>query len=318
MMIIPMTEKGSFFKAHKDTPRADNMFASLVIVFATPHDGGALVLRHKDEEWTFDSAKELAASKSSVGFVAFYSDVEHEVMPVTSGYRVTLTYNLYLDAKAPISEAAAALASATSIANPIHSSLKVALEALLADPTFLPNGGRVGFGLSHQYPVSKPEDKPVWYYGEGEEAKLRAAAAKRKPLETLLGSLKGSDATVYSVCKEMSLESGLRIIYDDEECHVMMDHAVNYRDYEMENAVWYELKADGGEFVWASQEAQDKYQVKVDAPVEWITPQAPFNKVEANFIAYGNEASQGCIYGDLCLIVQVGAFGERATAKTSA
>ena len=47
---------GSFFKAHKDTPRGENMFGSLVVVFPTRHEGGALQLRHKGQEWTFDSA----------------------------------------------------------------------------------------------------------------------------------------------------------------------------------------------------------------------------------------------------------------------
>lgn len=31
----------------------------------------------------------------SIQFAAFYSDVEHEVLEVHSGHRVTLTYNLY-------------------------------------------------------------------------------------------------------------------------------------------------------------------------------------------------------------------------------
>jgi len=34
--------KGSFFKPHVDTPRSDKMFGSLVIVFPSPHEGGAL------------------------------------------------------------------------------------------------------------------------------------------------------------------------------------------------------------------------------------------------------------------------------------
>lgn len=77
------------------------MVASLVIVFATPHEGGALVLRHNDKEWVYDSGVELSSkddgTSSKVGYVAFFSDVEHEVLPVISGYRVTLTYNIYIE-----------------------------------------------------------------------------------------------------------------------------------------------------------------------------------------------------------------------------
>ena len=32
---------------------------------------------------------------SNISWAAFYSDVEHEVLEVTEGHRITLTYNLY-------------------------------------------------------------------------------------------------------------------------------------------------------------------------------------------------------------------------------
>jgi hypothetical protein len=83
------------------------MFGSLVIVFPSPHEGGALLLRHRGQEWTFDSGEALssAAAKDepSIGYVAFFSDIEHEVTPVTSGHRITLTYNLYFDDGGPVS-----------------------------------------------------------------------------------------------------------------------------------------------------------------------------------------------------------------------
>ena len=58
--------KDAFFKAHVDTPRSELMFGSLVIVFPTAHEGGALKLRaaghHEGEmlEWTFESSALLA------------------------------------------------------------------------------------------------------------------------------------------------------------------------------------------------------------------------------------------------------------------
>ena len=72
------------------------MFGSLVIVYPAPHEGGELVLRHKGREWEFD-ANSLTAFSPSLAYVAFYSDIEHEVLRVTSGHRVTITFNLYLD-----------------------------------------------------------------------------------------------------------------------------------------------------------------------------------------------------------------------------
>jgi len=72
------------------------MLGSLVVIYPTAHEGGELVLRHGDHEWKFD-ANSLTASQSSpsLAYVAFYSDLEHEVLEVTSGRQVTVTYNLY-------------------------------------------------------------------------------------------------------------------------------------------------------------------------------------------------------------------------------
>ncbi|KIJ91860.1 hypothetical protein K443DRAFT_14049 [Laccaria amethystina LaAM-08-1] len=90
---------GSFFKAHKDTPRSKGMFGSLVVVFPIgPSRRWSLAPRRKGDEWTFDFAAISSAEETpSIAYIAFYSDVEHEVNMVTLGFRVTLTYNLYWD-----------------------------------------------------------------------------------------------------------------------------------------------------------------------------------------------------------------------------
>ena len=73
------------------------MFGSLVIVYPTPHQEGEPVLRHKDREWTVDAnALNSSQPSPSVTYIALYNDIEHEVLKVSSGCRVTLTYNLYL------------------------------------------------------------------------------------------------------------------------------------------------------------------------------------------------------------------------------
>ncbi|KAK0184838.1 hypothetical protein F5146DRAFT_1144963 [Armillaria mellea] len=40
--------------------------------------------------------------------------------------------------------------------------------------------------------------------------------------------------------------------------------------------------------------------------VVWITPLTTFNRMDSNYVRYGNEASMGYLYGDVCLIVKVG------------
>jgi hypothetical protein len=81
------------------------MVGSLVVVFPTPHEGGALLVRHGDQEWTLDPDLELTSANARTpmfGFVALLKGVEHEVAPVISGHRVTLRYLLYVDVHRPL------------------------------------------------------------------------------------------------------------------------------------------------------------------------------------------------------------------------
>jgi len=84
-------EAGSFFTAHRDTEKIPNMFATLVVNLPSEHQGGELIISHAGQ------SKSVAFADSSLfasGFVAFYADCYHEVKPITSGYRLSLIYNL--------------------------------------------------------------------------------------------------------------------------------------------------------------------------------------------------------------------------------
>ncbi|KAK0451209.1 uncharacterized protein EV420DRAFT_1561489 [Desarmillaria tabescens] len=322
--------EGDFFKAHKDTPRAENMMGSLVVIFPTVHKGGSLVLRQDGQEWTFSAEKMLADSTPEapvISYVAFYSDTEHEVLPVTSGVRVTLTYNLYLEDKKPT--APTLVVEASSNPTPVDV-LKPALQTLLADKNFLSEGGLLGFGLRHQYPfaVSKyrsgtssfkidgnSNDDFNDYIRDGE-----FIAQGRKKLSQLADSLKGSDASILRACRELGLDANIRILYRPRGWDViyMTDHIIPdqedgyYEDDELEEM----LLKESGTLVSASDEYvknQLKYSGKaVKLPeVVWVTPITTFNRTEASYMAYGNEASVGYLYGDVCLIVKVGLPGNR-------
>jgi hypothetical protein len=81
---------GQFFAPHQDSEKADAMIGSLVVTLPSESAGGVLVVEHVGRTETYRSSKEL------LSFVAFYADCRHHVRPVTSGYRVVLTYNLLL------------------------------------------------------------------------------------------------------------------------------------------------------------------------------------------------------------------------------
>jgi hypothetical protein len=84
-------DPGSFFVNHRDTEKAAGMFATLIIVLPSLYTGGALLVRHRDREARLDLS---CPEPSQVAFAAFYADCVHGVLPITSGYRLALVYNL--------------------------------------------------------------------------------------------------------------------------------------------------------------------------------------------------------------------------------
>jgi predicted 2-oxoglutarate/Fe(II)-dependent dioxygenase YbiX len=83
-------ETNQHFLAHQDSEKDDSMVGTLVVTLPSSYAGGELMVAH-NEEW-----KAYRGSKTALSLVAFYADCRHEVLKVTSGYRITLTYNLLL------------------------------------------------------------------------------------------------------------------------------------------------------------------------------------------------------------------------------
>ena len=95
-------DQGSFFVSHRDTEKVAGMFATLVVVLPSVSTGGELVVRHKGREARLGFA--LRRTSSEATFAAFYADCVHQVLPVTSGCRLALVYNLLRRAKGPAPE----------------------------------------------------------------------------------------------------------------------------------------------------------------------------------------------------------------------
>ncbi|KAH9886978.1 hypothetical protein C8Q73DRAFT_657428 [Cubamyces lactineus] len=322
---------GSFFKAHVDTPRSELMFGSLVIVFPTSHEGGALVLRQDKEgsnasekkpsedmkddsgasekdEWTFDSSAlpssvvqtESAVSPArAVGYVAFYSDVEHEVLPVRSGYRVTVTYNLFYERESTSSRDNGSLVPRSVPMN--EQTFRNTFKALLDDPTFLPTGGKLLFTFLHQYPLPK------------------GAKESKAALKDVGSRLKGSDAVIMKVVQEFELQAKLGIVYRDvpeygDVTYVLCDRVVPLEGRE----VWRESLSDHlQECCKATVLNPDPRWAALyerSAQVHWIaTTPWQFNSNKETFMAHGNEATLSHTYWRISMLVRVGAAGSRAT-----
>ena len=67
------------------------MFASLIIVLPSKFEGGQVHVSHGNNKDVFDISPSSAFTTSAI---AWYTDVTHQVKPITSGYRLALSYNL--------------------------------------------------------------------------------------------------------------------------------------------------------------------------------------------------------------------------------
>lgn len=67
------------------------MFATVVIVLPSQYSGGQVHLSHASQKKVIDLS---ANSMLQTAILAWYIDVHHEVKPVTSGWRLALSYNL--------------------------------------------------------------------------------------------------------------------------------------------------------------------------------------------------------------------------------
>lgn len=148
------TTKG-FFRPHKDTPKAGNHVGTLVIALPTDFEGGESILRHKQHEAKFDwSNQKQKQNPGALSWVFFYSNIEHEILPVTSGHRLTLSYDVYRKPGEmhyrPEIQPIRVLDAHTL---PLSSSLR----SSISDPHFLANGGRLAIGLEHEYPLKSKQ-----------------------------------------------------------------------------------------------------------------------------------------------------------------
>ncbi|KIM76941.1 hypothetical protein PILCRDRAFT_77326, partial [Piloderma croceum F 1598] len=295
--------EGGFFKSHRDTPRNGTMFASLVVVFPVAHAGGALQLRHGGNEWTVDPVTATAVDNDTgpvISYIAFYSDVEHEVTLVTSGYRVTLTWNLYFQPAVDLPDYS--LSMLNPLVHPKSSeselALKAALTRALSDSNFLPKGGHLGFGLCQEYPINPDLG-----------------------LGNLDDYLKGSDAVIQNVCRQLALKTSLRIVYQrqPEEGHeddsAMIDHFFNFPRWEPIEVLGYEVKREGGRYIDEPKPVTIEgyhYYASDDFNLVWVTDLTEYTRAKtAYYMVYGNEPCLGYAYCTVCLIVHIGPFGNR-------
>ncbi|KAI7088762.1 hypothetical protein KC356_g3097 [Hortaea werneckii] len=163
---------GGVFRPHVDTPRSATQIGSLVVCLPVAFSGGELVVRHQGQEIVHDwgrmtnnannnihpatataAATAAPAEPPAINWTAFYSDCAHEVLPLHTGHRLTLTYNLFLSHGTGLLNTPHLLPRRLT---PHHLPLTPHLHHALANPAFKPQGGYLAFWLQHRYPLTHP------------------------------------------------------------------------------------------------------------------------------------------------------------------
>ncbi|KAI9624022.1 hypothetical protein H4Q26_017033 [Puccinia striiformis f. sp. tritici PST-130] len=130
-------EKGAMFKPHTDTEKIPGMFGTMIICLPSAHTGGEVVVTHNGE------CKTLKTSDASQSYACWYSDVTHEVLPVKSGYRCVLTFNLAIQ-PGLAQPAASVLGSHKEL-------LRKTLKTWLKDPASCNEDTHLYYALDHEY-----------------------------------------------------------------------------------------------------------------------------------------------------------------------
>ena len=161
-------DTGSFFVEHRDTEKSPGMFATLVIVLPSVYAGGELLIRHREREVRLPLACE---DPSDAAFVAFYADCVHEVLPVVSGTRLALIYNLIRTG------------NAEAVTLPQYQDEQAALAAMLSDWAAAVDGGRTDVPEKLVYPLEHAYSQaelgfPSLKNADAAAAKVLAAAAE--------------------------------------------------------------------------------------------------------------------------------------------
>ena len=167
-------EKGQFFVLHQDSEKGDGMVATLVVVPPNPHKGGDLVVHDHDEPSVY------TGSSGETTCVALYADTRHEVRPVKSGMRITLTYTLFLVSDG--SEPRVDLGDIEQVAELLTTYFGGDADAVgraEAAPT------RLAYLLDHEYTPASLSSAPL-KGGDARASAVLRAAARRVECEVVL------------------------------------------------------------------------------------------------------------------------------------
>jgi hypothetical protein len=185
----------NFLPSHK---RADHLI---------PHAGGALLVTHRGHTNTFDwssastADSETSTSPAQIKWAAFYSDCSHEVQPVVTGHRVTLTYNLYVSP-----HSVGSLFTLPPSVDAASYPLSAGAREMLSQNGFMPEGGTLGFYCTHQYA-----------HATSTKAECNHQFGDTADFEQLMPyALKGVDAMLFQTFASLGVNVTVKPVIDSE------------------------------------------------------------------------------------------------------
>ncbi|TFK45631.1 hypothetical protein OE88DRAFT_1669022 [Heliocybe sulcata] len=298
-----------------DPSKEDDLFGRLLCVYPTAHEGGTLVLHNEHRQYRINPKDLLSeTAEPNLAYIAFYSDLEYEVEPVTSGHLVMLAYDIRFIKRDESNKQKTHLKMSTTTVN--QDEVKGYLNLLLDNSEFLPKGGLIGFGLCHKYPVEFLGRRNY----RTDPTPMRSVGRARR-------RLKGPDAVLMRAAKDLGLHAFLRVIYYDLDKHisVMSDGYAVFLNTLKKHPL-YELvddnderKADVVEHVGCGVPVARKPRKQGHRvarwTIDWITEVGSINTFVEPFIDASHELE--FFHGNLALIVRIGPPGARAIATAS-
>ncbi|KAF8341306.1 uncharacterized protein EI90DRAFT_3011932 [Cantharellus anzutake] len=277
--------EGDFFGGRVGAARSSDMFGTLLVNLPVRHEGGQLVVRAptitgNDTDLKRDEYTTKWGSGTDLEWIAFFSDCEHEVLPVTSGHRVTLTFTLSFD----YPNNGAEPFGAEIVAKSRDPKIELLHRALTAPGIFTKDHPRLCFHLEHRYPIDGMSDM--------------ADSVKHK--------LKGRDAVLY----HLLVQTGVTVTFhhvlfpgDPEYCGLLSEDdegevcAILPRSVDQLDA-WGEESESGLNGIVICQGGRSPRQLGM---IE-VTGNPQFF-VRVDYVVHGNEpASVHADYGTVCMV----------------
>ncbi|KAJ6546101.1 hypothetical protein DFH09DRAFT_1508406 [Mycena vulgaris] len=280
---------GSFLNAQKSVPSSDAVVGSLVVIFPTAY-GGAFSYKQTLQQMSLVPRDNRLRICVRVGPCALVlrgvqrRRADRHAHPQRTSRH--LTYDLVLVDR-----------GTDSYVPPPESALVAGLQALLADPAFLPAGGFLASGLAHKYPIPLESGQQRGMDGRrgahpAEMARVGLVPRVQVLYDTEDGDLDGQDVLAADIVDLWGVHEAF---VPDQSTHVILRMGTYYQED-------YQVLDDDPEAPTIGPEAAVHWP-----PMTWL------NRVSSPFTSADSMIQDA--YGDVGLFVRMPTVGEGIRAS---